>query len=80
MVSHLQRGEVAVTLVKGHFIAIVDYDSSTNKVLVYDSAASSSRGTTISGDWKSYDELRYNSGIGYSKLKIRDAITFLCEN
>lgn len=80
MVSHLQRGEVAVTLVKGHFIAIVDYDSSTNKVLVYDSAASSSRGTTTSGDWKSYDELRYGSGVCYSKLKIRDAITFLCKN
>lgn len=78
IVNHLNNGEVAVTLVKGHFIAIVAYDSSTKKVLVYDSAASSSRGTTTAGDWKSYDELRYGSGVGKSKLKLRSSITFLC--
>lgn len=77
LVTHLKKGEVAVTLVHGHFIAIVAYDSSTNKVLVYDSAASTSRGTTTNGDWKSYDELNCNSSAGHQKLKLRAYITFL---
>lgn len=77
LVSHLKKGEVAVTLVHGHFIAIVAYDSSTGKVLVYDSAASSSRGTTTNGDWKSYNELNCNSSSGYQKLKLRAYITFI---
>lgn len=77
LVAHLKRGEVAVTLVHGHFIAIVAYDSSTNKVLVYDSAAASNRGTTTNGDWKSYNELDCNSSAGYQKLKLRAHITFL---
>lgn len=78
LVSHLKKGEVAVTLVQGHFIAIVAYDSASNKVLVYDSAAStSSRGTTTNGDWKSYNELNYNSSEGYRKLKLRAHITFI---
>ena len=55
--SHLKNGEVAVALVEGHFIAIVDYDSRSNTVLVYDSAASDKRGTTTKGDWKSCNEL-----------------------
>lgn len=77
MIGHLQQNHVAVTLVKNHFIAIVDYDKKTGKVLVYDSAASSDRGTTISGDWKSYSELLYNSGSGKDALKLRAAITYL---
>lgn len=80
MVSHLRRGEVAVTVVQGHFIAIVAYDSKTNKVLVYDSAAKDARGTTTNGDWKSYDELNYNSSAGQKRLKLRAHITFLARS
>lgn len=80
MIGHLQQNHVAVTLVNHHFIAIVDYDKKTEKVLVYDSAASSNRGTTINGDWKSYSELRYNSGTGKADLKLRSAITYLARN
>ena len=77
MVSHLKNSETAVTLVRGHFIAIVAYDSSTQKVLVYDSAVSTDRGTTTNGDWKSYDELNYNNSAGQKKLKIRSYIAYL---
>jgi uncharacterized protein YraI len=80
MVSHLQQGEVCVTLVPGHFIAIVAYDRSTDRVLVYDSAASSSNGTTTNGDWKSYNELNPHSSEGKAKLKLRAHITFLARS
>ncbi len=44
--SHLANGGVAVGHVPGHFIALVGYDYSTNKFHVYDSAPSTSRGTS----------------------------------
>ncbi len=47
--NHLAGGGVAIGHVPGHFIAIVGYDSSTNKFHVYDSAPSSSRGTNTTG-------------------------------
>ncbi len=43
--NHLAKGGVAVGHVPGHFIALVGYNSSTNKFHVYDSAPSSARGT-----------------------------------
>lgn len=76
LVSKLSQGEVAVGLVENHFIAIVDYDSSTDRVLVYDPGAGSKRQTTRSGDWKSYDELNYWSSAGSSYLKLRAYLTF----
>ncbi|MBQ8896522.1 MAG: hypothetical protein IJY88_07005 [Clostridia bacterium] len=47
--NHLANGGVAIGHVPGHFIAIVGYDSSTNKFHVYDSAPSSTRGTATYG-------------------------------
>ncbi|MBE6682602.1 MAG: hypothetical protein E7595_00465 [Ruminococcaceae bacterium] len=44
--KHLANGGVAVGHVPGHFIALVGYDYATNKFHVYDSAPSSSRGTS----------------------------------
>ncbi len=44
--NHLAKGGVAVGHVPGHFIALVGYNSATNKFHVYDSAPSSSRGTS----------------------------------
>lgn len=79
LISKLKNGEVAVGLVHGHFIAIVDYDSKTKKVLVLDSAAHTSRNTTILGDWKSKKELDYNSSEGSPKLKLRSSLTFLAK-
>ncbi|MGN0632004.1 MAG: SH3 domain-containing protein [Ruminococcus sp.] len=76
LVAKLSQGEVAVGLVENHFIAIVDYDSSTGNVLVYDPGAGSKRQTTRSGDWKSYDDLNYWSDSGSSYLKLRAYLTF----
>ena len=76
LVSHLSKGEVAVTLVHGHFIAIVDYDALTGKVLVYDSAASPTRGTTAKGDnWKSFNDLNSNK-----YFILRSHITYLARS
>ena len=57
LISHLKKGGTAMALVPGHFIAIVDYDESIGKFLVFDSAATSSRGTTKNGDWKTKAEI-----------------------
>jgi len=57
LISHLKKGGVALATVPNHFIAIVDYDTSSGKFLVFDSAATSSRGTTTNGDWKTKTEI-----------------------
>ncbi len=44
--QHLANGGVAIGHVPGHFIAIVDYNYTTNKFHVLDSAPSTARGTT----------------------------------
>lgn len=76
LVAKLSAGETAVGLVHNHFIAIVDYDSATDRVLVYDPGASSKRETTKSGDWKTYNELNYWSEEGTTALKLRAYLTF----
>jgi uncharacterized protein YgiM (DUF1202 family) len=76
LVTKLSAGEVAVGLVHNHFIAIVDYDSATDRVLVYDPGAGSKRQTTTSGDWKTYNELDYWSSEGSSYLKLRGYLTY----
>lgn len=43
LVSHLKQGHVAVVLVLGHFMAIVDYDEKTDKFLILDSAATTKK-------------------------------------
>lgn len=81
LTTRLQKGEVAVTLVPHHYIAIVAYDKSTNKVLVYDSAAGNSRGTSTNGTWVSKDQLNINSGVAspgiYTELKLRCGIVYI---
>lgn len=77
LTEHLENGEVAIALVQGHFISIVEYDSSNDTVLILDSYASKSRETTKNGDWKSYNDLNYNSNEGKSDLKLRGSFTFL---
>ena len=80
LTSHLSQGEVCVALVPHHFIAIVDYDAARDKVLVYDSAAASKRQTSSAAsndiNWKSKNELDYNSSTGSKDLKIRGEMTF----
>ena len=59
--EHIQSGGVAIGHVPSHFIAIVGYDSGSNKYHIYDSYPTQSRGTAPSGDcWKTASEL--NSG------------------
>ena len=81
LVEKLSDGDTCVSLVKGHFIAIVDYDEDTNKVLVLDSAASVTRGTsalaTASCNWKTMNQLWSGSSEGKAKLKLRQMFTFL---
>ena len=63
LVSHLEDGEVAVVLVMGHYMAIVDYDNSTGKFLMLDSAAyTSKRLSQNNGKWQwvTADQLNYN--------------------
>jgi uncharacterized protein YjdB len=47
--SHLENGGVAIISVYKHLMALVDYDSSTDKYLVLDSYKSSDRGTYSKG-------------------------------
>lgn len=49
--NHLAGGGTAIAHVKGHFIAVVDYDPNTNKFRVFDSAPSSSRGSNVYGEY-----------------------------
>ncbi len=47
--NHLKNGGVAVGHVPNHFIAILEYNSTSNKYHIYDSYPTSSRGTLSSG-------------------------------
>ncbi len=49
--NHLESGGTAIAHVKGHFIAVVDYDRSTNKFRVFDSAPSNGRGSLVYGEY-----------------------------
>ncbi len=60
--SHLQSGGVATCRKPGHFMSIVDYDASTDKYLLLDSAPSSSRGTSSGYAWKTATQLS-NLGV-----------------
>lgn len=83
LITHLKKGDVAVTLVPHHYIAIVAYDSSTGKVLVYDSAASTARGTSKNeGTWVSKDQLNINSSVSspgtyQTELKLRKGFIYI---
>ncbi|MBQ3094124.1 MAG: dockerin type I repeat-containing protein [Clostridia bacterium] len=49
--NHLLTGGTVIGHVKGHFITVVDYDASTNKYRIFDSAPSSSRKTNVTGEY-----------------------------
>ncbi len=49
--NHCANNGTAIAHVKGHFIAVVDYDPATNKFRVFDSAPSSSRGSAKTGEY-----------------------------
>ncbi len=64
--NHLANGGVAIGMIPGHFIAMVDYDATTNKFHVLDSAPAAYRGTSSNrGDvWLS--ESHFTESAGYS--------------
>ncbi|MDO4618712.1 MAG: RICIN domain-containing protein [Clostridia bacterium] len=64
--NHLANGGVVVGHVPSHYIAIVDYDTSTGEYLIYDSAPSSNRGTQSGvGVWMTESEIAtYNGAHG----------------
>lgn len=55
--NHLAGGGVAIGHVPGHFIAIVGYNSSTNKFHVYDSYPTTARGTGSGDAWVTQSHL-----------------------
>ena len=57
--SALQNDQTAVWHCPGHFMAIVDYNSQTNKYLILDSYPSSNRGTANGGyAWKTFGQIK----------------------
>lgn len=54
--DHLQSGGTAIISVPNHLMALVDYDSKSNKYLVLDSYASSNRGTSSGYRWMTSGE------------------------
>ncbi len=68
--NHLANGGVAVGHVPGHFIALVGYDSATNKFHVYDSAPSTARGTNTTGATGLGDCWVTQSQLATGKLKL----------
>ena len=65
--NHLANGGVAIGMIPGHFIAMVDYDATTNKFHVLDSAPSANRGTTANnGDvWLPESHFTKDAGKSY---------------
>ena len=63
LVEHISQGEVAIVLVMGHYMCLVDYDSSTDSFLMLDSAPyTAKRLPKNSGlwQWVTADQLNYN--------------------
>jgi len=63
LIDHLSKGEVAVVLVMGHYMSIVEYDSSTDKFLMLDSAPYTSKRLSANRgryQWVTADQLNYN--------------------
>ncbi|MCM1284760.1 MAG: chitobiase/beta-hexosaminidase C-terminal domain-containing protein [Bacteroides sp.] len=60
--THLSNGEVAVVLVMGHNMAIVDYNSSNDTFLILDSAANKTKRLSKNSgkyQWVTADQLNY---------------------
>ncbi len=57
LANYLLQGNVAICSIPGHIMACVDYDSSTGKYLILDSAPSSKRGTTSGYAWKTQAQM-----------------------
>ncbi len=60
LINHLKSGGVAVGHVPGHFIAIVDYNTSNGKFHVYDSYPTTARGTGTGDCWVTPSQLATN--------------------
>ncbi len=73
--NHLANGGAAVAHVYNHFIALVDYDPSTNKFRVWDCAPGSHRGTNVNGGdlWLSENYLRTHSRMTIDKSEANRA-------
>ncbi len=53
LLNHLKNGGTAIARIDGHYVALVDYDSGKNKILIYDSLPNAARYTTVNpkGSW-----------------------------
>lgn len=60
--NHLSNGGVAIGHVPGHFIAVVGYNSANNTFHVYDSYATSGRGTNTNGGDVWVTQARFATG------------------
>lgn len=84
--NHLQNGGVAVGHVTNHFIALVDYDSSSDKFFVVDSYVYSARGLPAAG-WVTSNYLQTHTdatvdwfALISSKVPSKPAITSITAN
>lgn len=74
-VNHIKNGGTAVVLVKGHYMAIVDYNESTKRFLLWDNCAGDGRGghragaTHKAGDWYTAAQLQGAINSEYLTVK-----------
>ena len=64
--AYLKRGNVAIVHVQGHFMALVNYDSKTNKYLVIDSCPSKNRGTSAGYRWLKASEFTGKMALSWT--------------
>lgn len=67
--AYLKRGNVAIVHVQGHFMALVNYDSKTNKYLVIDSCPSKNRGTSAGYRWMKESEFTGRMALSWTNEK-----------
>lgn len=64
--TYLKRGNVAIVHVQGHFMALVNYDSKTDKYLVIDSCPSKNRGTSAGYRWLKESEFTGKMALSWT--------------
>lgn len=61
----IQKGDIAIAHVPGHYLAIADYNKKTDKFLLLDSHYLPARGTCPYGDWVPASALEDGGLLGY---------------
>ncbi len=64
--AYLKKGNVAIVHVQGHFMALVNYNSKTDKYLVIDSCPSGNRGTSYGYRWLKESEFTGKMALSWT--------------